>query len=67
MKGYRTFAFNIIMPGVVFLQDAFGVDVSIEADGLMTYLTSLEGFVLEVWAAGNVLLRYMTDTAIFKK
>lgn len=65
-RGYKTFIFNTLMPGVVFMQDAFGVDVSLAVDGLWAYMTSLEGFVLEFWAAGNVLLRFATDTAIFK-
>lgn len=65
MKGFRTIVFNAIMGIGAFLQSSYGVDI--DASGLVEHLTSFEGLIQEVWLGGNVLLRYLTNSPIFKR
>lgn len=70
MKGYRTIAFNAIMT-VVMLGNLWGVfgadnpapneaDVTVALDAVDTGITA-------AWGLGNVILRAVTDSPIFRK
>ena len=57
MKGYKTVIFN----GIMLAAGIFGAEVSPELAE-----RTADAFVL-IWGVGNVLLRAVTDSPIFKK
>ena len=65
MKGYRTIAFNLIMGAVMFANQMLGTDL--DAQSLIGHLNGLEAALMGVWTVGNVWLRAVTDTPIFKQ
>jgi len=58
MKGWRTVAFNLVM-GVVSI---FGI-TAVDAE---TVNTAIAG-AAAIWTVGNIVLRAVTNTPIFKK
>ena len=65
MKGYRTFFFNLIMGGVMFANQVLGTEL--DSAAMIGHLNGLEGAITGIWAVGNVWLRAVTDSPMFKK
>jgi len=67
MKGYKTVAFNVIMTALMVISLwSPGSDLP-DAGTINKLLGDLEGVITAVWGIGNVVLRAVTDTPIFKK
>lgn len=68
MKGWRTVAFNALMTVVAVLAYSHAGDPSElpDANAINAALDAVEGFIPFVWGLGNVILRAVTDTPIFK-
>ena len=69
MKGYKTVGFNVIMSVVMLAsmwnqESASSLPSAVEVTNLMD---QAETWITAVWGVGNVLLRAVTSTAIFKK
>ena len=65
MKGYKTVVFNLIMGVVMFVNQVLGTEL--DANELLTNLNGLEEAITGIWLTGNVWLRAVTDSPIFKK
>lgn len=66
IKGYRTIAFNIIMALAAVLTFG-GSEVSIDSTFVSENLEAIENGVIAAWALGNLILRAITTTPIFRK
>lgn len=67
MKGYRTVAFNIIMTALMaFALWSPGAELP-DAGTIDKLLGDAEGLFTAAWALGNMVLRAITDTPMFKK
>lgn len=66
LKGYRTIVFNIIMAASTLMTIFFGVDVSDDATKLKEGIDLLLEGLTVVWGVGNVWLRAITNSPIFK-
>ncbi len=69
MKGFKTVIFNVIMSAVMLVsmwnqESASSLPSAIEVSGLMD---QAETWITAVWGIGNVILRAVTSTVIFKK
>jgi len=65
LKGWKTLLFQVIMGSVVFAQVYSG-----QAPDPGPIMETLEGFELatvSLWGFGNMILRAVTNTAIFTK
>ena len=62
LKGYRTLAFNLIMPGLMILAATgiIGPGETPDAESVNVFLDNLEGVFTAVWAIGNIVLRKVT-------
>ena len=69
MKGYKTIIFNVIMSAVMVIsmwnQDA--ASSLPDAAQVTSLIDQAETWITAVWGVGNVILRSVTSTAIFKK
>lgn len=63
MKGYKTVAFNAIM-GVLYLA---GTPDAISPAELTQHLTVAEAGFASVWTVGNIVLRAVTNSPIFRR
>ena len=63
MKGFKTVAFNVVM-GILFFAGA--PDAVSEAQ-LTEALNAGEAGFTAVWSVGNIVLRAITDTPIFRR
>lgn len=67
LRGFKTVLFNIIMTVVMAMQLWFpGAEVP-TADQVNSAVGGLELFLTLAWGLGNVVLRAVTNTQIFKK
>ena len=69
MKGYKTVIFNAIM-SVVMLGSMWNQEAASEfptAVEVTNLMDQAETWITAVWGIGNVALRAITSTAIFKK
>jgi len=67
MKGYRTIAFNAVM-AIVAMATIFSPDAEVPtADQVQSAVNGVEAAVVGVWTVGNMILRAITSSPIFKK
>lgn len=67
LKGFRTLIFNVVM-GIVMLLRALGADTEMPTEEQVSAaIDSLDVALTAIWAIGNLLLRAITDSPIFKK
>ena len=67
MKGFRTILFNAVM-AVVMIVKATNPDVELPDDQAVTVaFDAVELAIGLVWSIGNLILRAITDSPIFKK
>jgi hypothetical protein len=67
MKGYRTVIFNAAM-AVVMIIKAANPDAELpDAESVTAAVDAVELAIGLVWSIGNMLLRAITDSPIFKK
>ena len=66
IKGYRTVIFNIVMSFAVITTLLTGVNVENEVTQLQKGFDLLIESLTVLWAAGNIWLRAITDSPIFK-
>jgi len=67
MKGYRTIAFNVIM-SIVAVLAIVAPDAEVPtADAVNAGIDAVETAVVAVWSVGNMLLRAITNSPMFKK
>ena len=64
LKGYRTVLFNIVMAATA-VANQFGAEI--DAPALVGGLDALDAAIAGIWAGGNLALRAITDTPIFRK
>ena len=64
MKGYRTVVFNLVMGVVMLVNQVYGTEIG-EAQVGAT-IDALDAGLTGLWAIGNVVLRAVTNTAIFR-
>lgn len=69
MKGYKTVIFNVVMSAIMVFtlwnqEAAQDLPSAAEVQGL---IDQGETWITAVWAIGNVMLRAVTNTAIFQK
>ncbi len=67
MKGFRTIIFNVIMTAGAIITTWTGIDTTAEVTQLKEGVDNILIGGSAAWGAGNVLLRMITNTAIFKK
>lgn len=66
-KGYRTVLFNIVM-AVVMITKSLNPDMeSPSAEEVQQAVDMLDAAIAAVWGIGNVVLRAITTSPIFKK
>jgi hypothetical protein len=67
IKGYRTVIFNIIMTVLMFVQ-LWAPEADLPTGPEVTEgLIQLETALAFIWGLGNIILRAITNTPIFKK
>ncbi len=69
LKGFRTILFNAVM-GLVAVLNAFGLfgtDAAPSADQVTAAFDGLDVALAAIWSIGNVILRAITNTPMFKK
>lgn len=67
MKGYRTVAFNAVM-AIVAVATIVSPDAEVPtADQVQSAVNGAEVAVVGVWTVGNMILRAITSSPIFKK
>ena len=64
MKGYRTVAFNLVMGVVMLVNQVYGTEIG-DAQVSAT-IDALDAGLTGLWAIGNVVLRAVTNTSIFR-
>ena len=67
MKGFKTIAFNVVMGAIVLVrilnpEAELPTDVDVEAA-----VSTLDAAIATVWSFGNMFLRAVTDSPIFRK
>lgn len=66
MKGYRTVAFNVIMTVLMGISLWSPGSELPDAGMVDKLLGDAEGVFTAIWGAGNLVLRAVTNTAVFK-
>jgi hypothetical protein len=67
MKGYRTFVFNIIVALVALVRVAYPEYIAPSDMEINEFLDQLDMAIMVVLWVGNLGLRFITNTPIFKK
>lgn len=67
MKGYRTVLFNGIMTLGMAITVWTGHDTKDEVTALTSNIDLIQGALTAIWGVGNMWLRTITDSPIFKK
>ena len=62
LTGFKTLLFNLIMGGIMLLVQRYGIDCT-DAD----IKPVVDALVTVAWAGGNIVLRWFTNTTMFKK
>ena len=66
MKGYKTIAFNILM-SVIAIVSLWNPDAELpDAATVQSGLDATETAIVSVWGIGNLILRAVTNSPIFK-
>jgi len=67
IKGFKTIAFNIIM-SVIMMLTLWSPESDLPTgDQVQGALTGLEEALTLIWGVGNLILRAVTNSSIFKK
>ncbi len=67
MKGYRTIAFNAVM-AIIAVATIVSPDAEVPtADQVQSAVNGADAAVVGVWTVGNMILRAITSSPIFKK
>lgn len=66
MKGYKTVAFNALMTVGMFITVWTGHDTTAEVEVVKDNVLNISTALTVVWGIGNVWLRAITDSPIFK-
>ena len=67
LKGYKTIAFNVIMSLVTVIA-LFNQGAELpDAETVRGGLDAVDTAIAAVWGIGNIILRAVTDTPVFKK
>jgi len=67
LKGFKTIAFNLIMT-LTMVYQMWQPDVELpDAEQVTGAIDSAEAAITAIWAIGNMWLRAITDSPIFKK
>jgi hypothetical protein len=67
LKGYKTAIFNAVMTVVMVLR-LWNPDAELpDADTVSQGLDTIDAAIAAIWGTGNMILRAITDTPIFKK
>jgi hypothetical protein len=67
MKGYKTIAFNVIMAGIALIH-AFNTGASLpDASAVSGVVDQFSTWFDSAMVVGNVILRAITTTSVFKK
>ena len=67
LKGYRTIIFNVIMTLFMFINLWSPSTELPSGEDVKSAIENLDLAIAFFWGLGNVILRAITDTAIFKK
>jgi hypothetical protein len=67
LKGYRTVLFNLLMTVIMVLSLWKPGEAWPGAEAINSFLDSFEVAFAFLWGLGNMILRAVTDTPIFKK
>ena len=67
MKGWKTVTFNVIMSALMVMSLMNPEADTYDAEQVRTMIENAEPFIVAAWGIGNILLRAITDTPIFKK
>lgn len=67
LKGYRTVIFNIIMTAVMTMKMWMPESDLPDADSINHAIDGLDAAITLIWGVGNILLRAVTNTPVFKK
>lgn len=67
LQGYKTVIFNVLM-GIIMLVRALNPDATVPGEeSLHGAVDALDVALTAVWGVGNVILRAITSSPIFKK
>jgi len=66
-KGYKTVAFNVLMSLVTIITMFNPGSELPDAETVQGGINAVEAAVVAVWTVGNLILRAVTDSPIFKK
>ncbi len=66
LKGYKTIVFNVIMT-VTMIAKTWGIDLGIDVTEAGAQIDAVEKALMVIWGVGNMWLRAVTDSPIFKK
>lgn len=67
LKGYKTIIFNVVM-GLVMILRALSPESELpDAENVEDTIDSLDAALTAVWGVGNIILRAITDSPIFKQ
>jgi len=67
LKGYKTVAFNVVMSLITILTMFNPGSELPDAETVQGGIDAVEAAVVAVWTVGNLILRAVTDSPIFKK
>lgn len=67
MKGFRTIVFNLILFLFAAIRVAYPEWVSPETGDVNAFLDKIDASFVSLLAIGNIVLRFITSTPIFKK
>lgn len=66
-KGYKTIVFNVVMGLVLFIRAMSPESELPDAESVEGAVDAVGAAFAAVWGIGNVILRAITDSPIFKK
>ena len=67
LKGYRTIIFNVIMTVLLMIR-LWQPDIELPSEGdISAGLDLIDKALVFVWGLGNLIIRIITDTPIFRK
>ena len=66
MKGYKTIIFNLVMTGLMVLKMMSPETEIPGEDEISAGIDLVDGAITFVWGIGNLFLRAITDTPVFK-
>ena len=69
IKGWKTILFNIIMTVVMLISvwGGFGDAPAPTGEDIQSAIDQLDAAIAAIWGIGNLILRAITNTSIFKR